>query len=56
MDYSEIINDLYEWKYDELASGSRIKASIINKVEERIRARRQIWYNKNAVAFFGDEY
>ena len=56
MDYSEIINDLYEWKYEELANGSRIKASIINRVEDKIRARRQIWYDKNAKAHFGDEY
>jgi hypothetical protein len=38
--FNDIIDDLFEWKYEELAKGSRIKASIIHKVELRIWQRR----------------
>ena len=39
-DYITIMCDLFEWKYNELSKGNRIKANKIQKVEDRIEMRR----------------
>ena len=38
------ISDLYEWAYDELARGNRIKASKIMKVAEQMKLRNELWH------------
>ena len=44
--YIKILGILMTWRDEELATGSRIKASRINKVMGRIKARKQKYLNK----------
>lgn len=43
MSFADIDVELFEWSFDELYEGSRIKASKINKVRERIEKRHDEW-------------